>query len=135
MNSVSSEVIVAIALVAIAMFLFFGRKRQPKERAFKCSRCSAVSAHTPRTIEAWRAGKTTFFCNSCHGQWLRSQPQRSRYGRPVHALATSVMKAVWGSWCSSSCCRHWPLPRGGHMRNQAFNAASLPSLRCGKDKG
>jgi len=85
MNSVSSEVIVAISLVAIAMFLFFGRKRQPKERAFKCSRCSAVSAHTPRTIEAWRAGKTTFFCNSCHGQWLRSQPQRSRYGRPVHA--------------------------------------------------
>lgn len=134
MNSVSSEVIVAIALVAIAMFLFFGRKRQPKERAFKCSRCSAVSAHTPRTIEAWRAGKTTFSATRVMG----SGSARNRSDRDMvvqFTLAASVMKAVWGSWCSSSCCRHWPLPRGGHMRNQAFNAASLPSLHCGKDKG
>ncbi|WP_281783402.1 hypothetical protein [Sinimarinibacterium flocculans] len=78
MNAISPEVAVAIAIAVVVALSLFGRKRQPKERTFKCSRCSAVSAHTPRTIEAWRAGKTKFFCNSCHGQWLRSQPQQPR---------------------------------------------------------
>ena len=78
MKGISPEIIVVIAIVVLAAFSFFGRKRQPKERTFKCSRCSAISAHTSRTIEAWRAGKTKFFCNTCHGQWLRSQPQQSQ---------------------------------------------------------
>ncbi|MGI0134559.1 MAG: hypothetical protein ACREBW_06350, partial [Candidatus Micrarchaeaceae archaeon] len=42
-------------------------------------------AHTPRTIEAWRAGKTKFFCNACHGQWLRSHPPQAQSGRPAYS--------------------------------------------------
>jgi hypothetical protein len=83
MNSLSPEVIVVIAVVVVAAFSFFGRRRKPKERTFKCGRCSTVSAHTPRTIEAWRAGKTKFFCNACHGQWLRSHPAPTQSGRGV----------------------------------------------------
>ncbi|WP_157770222.1 hypothetical protein [Methylomonas koyamae] len=85
MDNLSPEVIVVIAVVVVAVFSFFGRKRQPKERMFKCSRCSAVSAHTPRTIEAWRAGKTKFFCNTCHGQWLRSHPPQAHSDRLAYS--------------------------------------------------
>jgi hypothetical protein len=83
MNDLSPATIGAIAVLVIAAFFFFGRKRAPKERTFKCSRCSTVSAHTPRTIEAWRTGKTKFFCNVCHGQWLRSHPAPTQSARTV----------------------------------------------------
>jgi hypothetical protein len=84
MDGINSEVVAAIAVVVVVASLFFGRKRQPKERTFKCARCSAVSAHSSRTFEAWRAGKTKFFCNACHGQWLRSRPPQVRDSRPAY---------------------------------------------------
>jgi hypothetical protein len=74
MNNLSLEFVAGIAIVVVAVLLFFVRRRQPKERTFACSRCSTVVPHTRRTIEAWRAGKYKFFCNACHAQWLRSRP-------------------------------------------------------------
>jgi hypothetical protein len=74
MNNLSPEFIAVIAIVVVAALLFLVRRRQPKERTFACGRCSAVVPHTPRTVEAWRAGKNKFFCNACHAQWLRSHP-------------------------------------------------------------
>src|SRR5262245_36759174 len=84
MSSVGAGLIAVIAAVAVAAFVIFGRRSRPKERTFKCSRCSATAAHTPRTIEAWRAGKTKFFCNACHTQWVRSQPSRPQAGGGSH---------------------------------------------------
>ena len=74
MYSLSPEFVAVIAIVVVALLLFVGRKRQPKERTFTCGRCSLVVPHTPRTVEAWRAGKNKFFCSACHAQWLRSHP-------------------------------------------------------------
>ena len=81
MKNVSPEAIAVIAAVVVAAAFHFSRKRQPKERNFKCGRCSTVSAHTPRTIEAWRAGKAKFFCNACHEQWLRSHSPTAQGNR------------------------------------------------------
>jgi len=72
MNNISPEVIAVIVVVVIV--LFFLPRKKPKEKEFKCARCSKIAPHTNRTIEAWRDGKTKFFCNACHAQWLRTQP-------------------------------------------------------------
>jgi hypothetical protein len=87
MNSLSPEFIAAIAIAVVVVLLFFGRKRQPKERTFTCGRCSTVAPHTPRTVEAWRAGKTKYFCNACHAQWLRSRPT------PAHTPTVSPARS------------------------------------------
>lgn len=34
--------------------------------------------HNGRTIEAWRSGKTKFFCQTCHAKWLQSRPHQER---------------------------------------------------------
>jgi hypothetical protein len=74
MNNVDIEVIAAIAFAVLVVLSLLMRRRRPKERKFQCSRCSAIVEHTPRTVEAWRSGKTKFFCNACHAQWLRFHP-------------------------------------------------------------
>lgn len=70
----NTEVFTAIVFAVLIVLSLLMRLRKPKERTFKCSRCSKIAEHTPRTIEAWRSGKTKFFCNACHTQWLRSHP-------------------------------------------------------------
>jgi hypothetical protein len=39
--------------------------------------------HTARTLEAKQRGKTKFFCNSCHGEWLRTQPSNPAPARRI----------------------------------------------------
>jgi hypothetical protein len=73
MNTLRPEVIAAIIAIVAIVALLRPRKK-PKEKYFQCARCSANSVHTNRTIEAWRSGKTKFFCNACHAKWLQSQP-------------------------------------------------------------
>lgn len=73
-----------VGAIAIAMLALAGSKRRPKERTFRCGRCAAVTPHSARTIEAWSAGKTKFFCSSCHGLWLKSQPTPARPHTPVN---------------------------------------------------
>ncbi|WP_293007801.1 hypothetical protein [Nitrosomonas sp.] len=77
----SPEFIIGAVIVGIAVLFFFAKlllKRQPKETYFECARCSAVSRHTERTIEAWRNNKAKFFCQSCHAKWLQSRPLQER---------------------------------------------------------
>src|SRR5215213_8847416 len=85
----SLEAIGVIALVAVLVLFLFGRKRKPSERTFKCSRCSTVSEHTQRTIEAWRAGKAKFFCKPCHERWLLSHAQPAHRTRNARAPGSS----------------------------------------------
>ena len=80
----SSALVVATIVVAAIFVVLrsFRGKRQPKHQPkpqlkpqpFRCARCSTNSMHTARTLEAKQRGKTKFFCNSCHGEWLRTQP-------------------------------------------------------------
>jgi hypothetical protein len=73
-------VLIAVLVVGLLLGRKFISPRQPKEKNFRCTRCKATSEHTHRTINAWRAGKTTFFCNSCHARWLESKPRDSESG-------------------------------------------------------
>ena len=69
--------LVAVVVVIAALLLFLnGKRRRPKEKTFRCARCSATTPHTARTINAWREGKTKFFCGSCHAAWLKTQPNQ-----------------------------------------------------------
>lgn len=70
---------VIVAVLAIGYFLL-GRRNVPDQKTFRCARCSKTFPHTSRTIDAWRDGKSKFFCNSCHSEWVRSRPQ-SQVGR------------------------------------------------------
>ncbi len=78
------EATTLVLILVLVAGLLLARKlispRQPKEKNFRCTRCKATSTHTHRTINAWRAGKTTFFCNSCHSKWLESKPRDSGSG-------------------------------------------------------
>ena len=79
----------AAVVAAVAAIVFIATKLfaepKPKEENFVCSRCNALSRHTNRTIEAWRAGKTKFYCDACHLTWLRSHHSP----RPVPGPATA----------------------------------------------
>lgn len=77
----SPELIFGAVVVAVLVLSFVSKifpKPQPKEKHFQCARCGAISRHTERTIEAWRNKKTRFFCQTCHGKWLKSQPPQAR---------------------------------------------------------
>ena len=86
---------IVIGLLVIAAIvgakLVFGRGRLPPHKTFRCARCSVVEAHSTRTIEAWRAGKTKLFCGSCHARWLQSQPRGPRTGRPLGSGCLGVL--------------------------------------------
>lgn len=69
-------VIAAVVILGVVAKLI--PKRQPPSPVFKCSGCGTASRHNNRTAEAWRNGKTRFFCQSCHAQWLQSGPPQER---------------------------------------------------------
>src|SRR5512138_3107402 len=96
MNTISVEVIVGIAALILAALVIYSRTRRPSEKTFKCGRCSKITPHTPRTIEAWRSGKTRYFCNACHALWLQSQPAQARHRgtRPGGAGCLSIVFAL-----------------------------------------
>jgi hypothetical protein len=71
---VSLELIAVVSAVAALLWFFFLRRKTPKDKTFRCARCKTVSQHSSRTINAWREGKTKFFCGSCHAQWLLTHP-------------------------------------------------------------
>jgi hypothetical protein len=67
--------IIAIALGVASRLI---PKARPAETHFRCAHCNSRSAHTERTIEAWRNKKNKFYCQSCHQHWLVSQPLGAR---------------------------------------------------------
>jgi hypothetical protein len=68
---------VVVVFLAVAAALLLKRrppKQQPPSPVFKCARCGASTQHNKRSIEAWRNGKTKFFCQACHAKLLQSHP-------------------------------------------------------------
>ena len=73
----SPEILFGIGVAAILGIALFGKlvpKRMPPQKSFKCGRCGIAALHNNRTAEAWRNGKTKFFCQACHAKWLQSRP-------------------------------------------------------------
>ena len=70
-----------VALLGLAVISKLTPKRMPPQKSFKCGRCGNAALHNDRTAEAWRLGKTKFFCQVCHAKWLQGRPpqERERY--------------------------------------------------------
>lgn len=71
------EMLVGGLVAAVVVLGLVGRllpKRRPPSPVFRCDRCGAASRHNDRTTDAWRRGKTKFFCKGCHARWLQSRP-------------------------------------------------------------
>lgn len=108
----SPEVLFGIGVIALVVVGLFSRlipKRMPSSKAFKCGRCGVQTLHTSRTAEAWRNGKTKFFCQSCHHKWLLSRPPQERESHGargslgsgcfgVMALFALVPLGIWAVW-------------------------------------
>jgi len=70
--------VIAVAAVAVLLLMrIVAERRRPHEKQFRCARCSKVAADTTRTINAWRSGKTRFFCAARHSEWLSNQPRQA----------------------------------------------------------
>ena len=80
MGTDQTEIIFVVLLAGAALFFANVLKRKPKEKHFKCGRCAKTTLHSARTIEAWRNGKTRFFCQNCHAEWLRDNPKLAKAG-------------------------------------------------------
>jgi len=85
-----SETIIAVAVIAIIGLALIAKlipQRMPPQKSFKCGRCGAAALHNNRTAEAWRNGKTKFFCQACHLKWLQSRPPQERESYSSHSHA------------------------------------------------
>gem|GEM_PF-793941 len=82
----------AAAIALVVVLALFNKKRQPPSRIFKCGRCGSAAHHNDRTSNAWRNGKTRFFCQACHRQWLQSQPPSERRSGDARSDFTSSTK-------------------------------------------
>jgi hypothetical protein len=91
MELTTTTIIAAIVAVVVvgAIVGLLSRPKLPPQKSFKCARCSKVSLHNNRTVEAWRRGTKALFCDSCHKTWLNAQPSRTGSTRPQHARAAA----------------------------------------------
>jgi hypothetical protein len=48
------EYIALIVAASVVGYVLLGRRKIPEQKTFVCSRCSKMSSHTHRTINAWR---------------------------------------------------------------------------------
>ena len=78
----ATELFIALGVVVVAIVALGAKlrpKRMPPVAVFQCTRCGTATRHSDRTAEAWRMGKTTFFCHACHAKWLASRPDRAAH--------------------------------------------------------
>jgi len=108
---VSPETILAGVVAAAVILGLVGSlwpKRKPPHTVFKCGRCNTASRHGNRTIEAWRRGKTRFFCTPCHLKWLQSRPRHEQDTYSGHGR-------TGGSGCLAVIAILVVLPAGGML--------------------
>lgn len=75
------EILFGVVIAAVAVLGLVAKflpKRKPPSPVFQCRRCGTIARHSDRTTEAWRSGKTKFFCQACHAKWLQSRPPQER---------------------------------------------------------
>ena len=106
------EMLIGAAVVAVVVLGVVAKlvpKRKPPSPVFKCGRCGSAARHNDRTSEAWRAGKTKFFCQACHAKWLQSRSPQER-----ESYASSGGGS--GSGCLGVVVLFALLPLGGLLR-------------------
>ena len=86
-------VVVAIAVVTGVVAILMP-KRKPPSAVFKCGRCGAAARHNDRTSEAWRNGKSKFFCQTCHARWLQSRPPQERESYSASGRGSGCLGAI-----------------------------------------
>lgn len=91
---IQAAIIIAIVVVAAFLPRFLKGRRTPKEQSFRCARCAAMAPHSARTINAWRDGKTKFFCSTCHTKWLQTQTNRRGGGSAVGGRGSGCLGIV-----------------------------------------
>ena len=103
-----------VTLFAIGLLLAFLAARKPRlkmppSKAFTCRRCKTTTLHDARTANAWRAGKTAFFCRSCHAAWLQDRPSQARDSAQLRETDAG------GSGCLGAVAVCALLPLGGWL--------------------
>lgn len=102
---IAGVVVVGVVLVLLGTLR---SKRKPPVAVFKCHRCGTAARHSNRTEEAWRNGKTTFFCAACHARWLQTRPAQER-------SAHRSRQEQGGSGCLGVIALFALIPLGGIM--------------------
>jgi hypothetical protein len=92
----TKEIIVGVILLVLFLIIkaIFFRPKFPKSKTFKCARCSIISTHSQRTIEAWRKGFIKLYCSQCHQKWLQSQPKVKSISSAGGCLSIIVLVVV-----------------------------------------
>ena len=91
-----------LVVPAVIAFFILNRQKKPKEKSFQCSRCRKVAEYDSRTIQAWNNGFLKLYCNACHLQWLKDNPQQNhgsmhgKGGGCLGMLALLVFMPVFG---------------------------------------
>ena len=86
------EMLIGAVVAAVAVLGFVVKllpKHKPPSPVFQCGRCGTAARHNERTTEAWRSGKTKFFCQACHAKWLQSCPPQERESYAKSAARSS----------------------------------------------
>lgn len=87
--SPDSTTVIALIVLGVLLLAVFKPQRAPPQKTFKCGRCGCIAEHDHRTTEAWRNGKTKFYCRACHANWLKNRPaqesSRSARAEPRNA--------------------------------------------------
>jgi hypothetical protein len=88
-------VMIFVGLALLVKTVFFRQKR-PQSKTFRCTRCSTISLHSERTIEAWRRGIAKLYCSKCHHIWLQSRPrnQTTNSNRSVSGCLSVIILVV-----------------------------------------
>ena len=106
--------VVAAVVALVALLALLKQKRQPPSRVFKCGRCGSGAAHhNDRTSEAWRNGKTRFFCQACHHASGYSHSRLWRGGAATHGNDSMSTASTGNSGCLGVLALLAVLPLGG----------------------
>lgn len=64
-----ATLVLVLTALGLALVFYFGRRQAPRLRRFVCEKCGTPTAHDDRTLQAWRNGKSRFFCEACFSEW------------------------------------------------------------------
>lgn len=84
---------ILVALIFLIKWVFFILKTPPS-KTFKWARCSKISTHSKRTVDAWRKGFAKIYCSSCHQLWIQSHPKIERTHLSSGCLSIVVLAVI-----------------------------------------
>lgn len=90
---------------AVIAIVLLNRNKKPKEKSFTCYGCNKLTEFDKRIILAWNRGFTKLYCEVCHLEWLKANPnqeellfKRKSFGC-LGSLSLMIMLPFTGGWC------------------------------------